>query len=211
VDLRRYNVLVLPSGHYNLFGEEDLRRLKDWIGAGGVLITLAEASRWAAGDKVGLLAAKTESRDGAPEGAKDDKKGEAEKKAFDYEKAILPEKEEPEAVQGALLRLTLDREHWLSAGLDGEIQAVVEGTRVFTPLRLDRGRNVAIYAKKDRLVAGGYAWTASQNQLSQKAYLMHQPLGRGHVIAFAEDPNFRAMAPATGLLFINAVVLAPGK
>ena len=85
------------------------------------------------------------------------------------------------------------------------------GTRVFTPIKLDRGRNVGIYAKKDRLVAGGYAWEPSQNQLPQKAYLIHQPMGRGHVIAFAEDPNFRAVAPATGLLFINAVVLGPGK
>jgi hypothetical protein len=224
VDLRRYNVLVLPSGNYGLFSDEDVRRLKDWISAGGVLITLAEASRWATSERAGLLATKTESRDGAATGtAKDEKKPdgekkpdsekkpEAEKKPFDYEKAILPEKEEPESVPGALLRLTLDREHWLAAGLDGEVQAVVDGSRVFTPIKLDRGRNVAIYAKKDRLVAGGYAWEASQNQLPQKAYLMHQPMGRGHVIAFAEDPNFRALAPATGLLFINAVVLGPGK
>ena len=35
-------------------------------------------------------------------------------------------------------------------------------------------------------------------------------MGRGHVIAFAEDPNFRALAHASGLLFINAVVLGPG-
>ncbi len=213
VDLRRYNVLVLPSGTYGLFGDEDVRRLKDWIAAGGVLVTLADASRWAAGEKVGLLAAKLESRDGAAAAsaaAGGDKKAD-EKKAFDYEKAIQPDKEDPEAVPGALLRVTLDREHWLAAGLDGEVQAIVEGVRIFTPVKLDRGRNVGIYATKDRLVAGGYAWEASQNQLPQKAYLMHQPLGRGHVIAFAEDPNFRAAAPATGLLFVNAVVLGPGR
>ncbi len=214
VDLRRYNVLVLPSGGYGPLGDEDVRRLKDWISNGGVLVTLAEASRWAAGEKVGLLATKLESRDGAaaaPAAAGGEKKAEADKKAFDYEKAIQPEKEDPEAVPGALLRVTLDREHWLAAGLDGEIQAVVEGSRVFTPVKLDRGRNVGIYAKKERLVAGGYAWDGSQNQLPQKAFLIHQPLGRGHVIAFAEDPNFRAAAPATGLLFINAVVLGPGR
>jgi len=31
---------------------------------------------------------------------------------------------------------------------------------------------------------------------------------RGHVIAFAEEPNYRAYAEATQLLFINAVLLA---
>ena len=38
---------------------------------------------------------------------------------------------------------------------------------------------------------------------------MHQPLGQGHVIAFAEDPNYRAFTEATALLFINAVLLGP--
>ena len=215
IDLRRYNVLVLPSGTYtSTFSEDDLRRLKDWISGGGVLITLAEASRWATGERVGLLATKTEMRDGRPAGGdeKDDKKPAADaKKPFDYEQAIQPEKESPESVPGALLRVVLDREHWLAAGLDDEIQSVVEGARVFTPIKLDRGRNVGIYAKKDRLVAGGYAWQNSQELLPQKAFLIDQPMGRGHVIAFAEDPNFRAVAEATELLFINAVVLGPGR
>jgi hypothetical protein len=38
---------------------------------------------------------------------------------------------------------------------------------------------------------------------------MHQAIGQGHVVAFAEDPNFRAFAEATELLFINAVLLGP--
>ena len=32
--------------------------------------------------------------------------------------------------------------------------------------------------------------------LVQKAFLMHQPFGQGHVIAFAEDANYRAFAEA---------------
>jgi hypothetical protein len=43
--------------------------------------------------------------------------------------------------------------------------------------------------------------------LPQKAFLIHQPMGQGHIIAFAEDPNFRAYAEATQFLFINAVLL----
>ena len=44
-----------------------------------------------------------------------------------------------------MLRVRLDRNHWVTAGLDGEIQAVVEGSRVFAPLKLDAGRNVGVY------------------------------------------------------------------
>jgi hypothetical protein len=44
-------------------------------------------------------------------------------------------------------------------------------------------------------------------QLPQKAFLIHQPMGQGHIIAFAEDPNYRAYAETTQFLFINAVLL----
>ena len=52
-------------------------------------------------------------------------------------------------------------------------------------------------------------WDDLKPQYASKAFLMHQPLGQGHVIAFAEDPNFRAFTEATSLLFINAVLLGP--
>jgi hypothetical protein len=35
-------------------------------------------------------------------------------------------------------------------------------------------------------------------------------MGRGHLVAFAEDPNFRGFAEMTQLLFMNAVLLGPG-
>ena len=65
-DMKDYDVLVLPSGNYN-FSDDALRRLKDWISNGGTLITIAEASRWAARDRVGLLSNDTLMRDGTPE------------------------------------------------------------------------------------------------------------------------------------------------
>ena len=129
--------------------------------------------------------------------------------AFDYNKSIQPERERPENTPGAILRVTTDQEHWLSAGQDGELQVLLEGQRIFTPIRLDRGRNVGVYAAKDKLVASGLVWDEARDQLAQKAYLIHQPIGQGHVIAFAEDPNFRAFTEASELLFINAVLLGP--
>ena len=40
---------------------------------------------------------------------------------------------------------------------------------------------------------------------------MHQPMGSGQLVAFAEDPNYRAYAEASQLLFLNAVLLGPGR
>ena len=215
-DMKDYDVLVLPSASYT-FSDDALRRLKDWIRNGGTLITIAEASRWAARDRVGLLSTDTLLRDGSPErdgpeggaapaaapaGAKPDLS-----KPFDFEKAIQPDRERPESLAGAMLRVTLYPYHWLTAGLDGDIQAVYEGARVFAPLKLDAGVNVGVYAPADKLVAAGLVWQEAQPLLAGRSFLMHQPMGRGHVIAFAEDPNYRAYAEATQLLFINAVLL----
>jgi hypothetical protein len=212
-DLSRFDVIVLPSGTYSpqLTGD-GLRRLKDWINAGGTLVTLAEASRWATRDGIGLLDTKTEFRDGSAESDGPPKpKSDASKGSFDYDKAITPAAERPELVPGAILRVTLDPEHLLGAGTDGEVQAMVESQRVFAPITLDKGRNVATFAKKDRLLASGILWPESRDQLPQKAYLIEQPMGRGRVIAFAEDPNARAFAEATQLLFANAVLFGAAR
>ena len=213
VDLRRFDVIVLPQGNYTpALGEDAVGRLRDWMKAGGTLVTLGEASRWAANEKVALLETHTELRDGSPdvEPTEKDKKPPEPVKPFDLEKAVQPTRERPENTPGAVLRVALDREHWLTAGLDSEVQAIVEGTRVFTPLKLDKGTNVGVYLAADRLVAGGLVWDEARDQLAQKAFLMAQPVGEGHLVAFAEDPNYRAFSEATELLFINAVVLGPG-
>jgi len=217
VDLTRYDVLVLPSGNYTMLTGDGLRRIKDWIGAGGTLVTIAEASRWAARENVGLLATTTELKGGKPDTEPGDKSGDKKEGSgsasatapIDLDKAIQPDRERPDGLPGALLRVTLDLEHWLSAGTDGEIQAMVEGARIFTPLKLDKGRNVGVYGKGDALVASGLVWSDAKTQYASKAYLMDQPQGQGHVIAFAEDPNYRAFTEGTSLLFINAVLLGP--
>jgi hypothetical protein len=220
-DLNDFDVIVLPSGTYGpLAGDEPLRRLREWARAGGTLITIGEASRWAA--SVNLLETPAELRGGKPDtppsgsgssgsggSGASGAAGGAAPAAFDYDKAIQPERERPENTPGGILRVGLEQEHWLSSGHDGELQAIVDGNRVLTPIRLDKGRNVGVYAAKERLVASGLVWDEARDQLAQKAFLIHQPMGQGHLIAFAEEPNYRAFTEATQLLFINAVLLGP--
>ncbi|MFN2446862.1 MAG: M14 family metallopeptidase [Vicinamibacterales bacterium] len=236
VDFSRFDVVVLPSGNFApTIGDALVARLKDWLRAGGTLVTLADATRWATANGVGLLDTTMLLRDGRPDipapagqptqggqaaqGAQGGSPGEpasqgakpaAAPAAFDYDKAIQPEREQPDAQPGAILRGTLDTDHWLSAGSDGETQLMVEGNRVLAPIKLNAGRNVGIYARKDRLIASGLVWPENQDLLVQKPFLIHQPFGQGHVIAFAEDANYRAFAEATMLLFVNAVLLGPG-
>lgn len=211
-----YDVIVMPSGNYaGQINDGVLNRIKDWLRAGGTMVTVAEASRWATGSNVGLLDTTGLLKDGRPDVPPPSGGGGGNNNApkpgeFDYDKAIQPDRERPASQPGAILNVTLDTNHWLTAGNDGQTQVMIEGNRVFAPLKLNSGRNVGIYATKDKLIASGLIWPDAQDILVQKALLMHQPFGQGHVIAFAEEPNYRAFTEGTMLLFMNAVLLGPG-
>ncbi|MDP2958200.1 MAG: hypothetical protein Q8N53_17365, partial [Longimicrobiales bacterium] len=207
--LSDYDVVVFPSGNYGgVVAQGLVDRLQAWMREGGTVVTMAESTAWAS--RSGLLATKAERRGGRPEGTPAPAEKTTEQ-PIEYLDAIAPADEAPEATPGAILRVLLDTDHWLAAGTDGDIGVMVEGSRIFSPITLDRGQNVGRYAEGDDLVLSGIVWDAAQPQLSNKAFLIHQPVGQGQLIAFAEDPNYRAYAEATELLFMNAVLLGPGR
>jgi hypothetical protein len=183
VTLRDFDVIVLPSGTYEAGGDALPRQLREWVRDGGTLVTLADASGWAA--SVGLLDSRLEAQPAAAD--TDSSRG------------------SQSPASGSILPVTLDATHWLSSGERAGIHALVEGRRAFVPVPLDRGGNVGLYAAATSDDAGSVAGLG----LTGKPFLMHQAIGQGHVVAFAEDPNFRAFAEATELLFINAILLGP--
>lgn len=208
-DLSGVSVIILPQGNYTqALSGPSLDRLRAWIREGGTLVTMGESTRWATLEGVGLLSTQAELRAGAP--ADDPAPAPSmEGQPIDLLEAIVPLEESPEPVSGALLRAVLDTTHILAAGSGGEMGAMVSGSRIFSPLTLERGTNVGVYGPLDDLVLSGIVWEDARPQLASKAFLMHEPLGRGRVVAFAEDPNFRGYAEGTQLLFMNAVLLAP--
>jgi len=211
VVLADYDVIVFPSGNYGGTVGDGLRgRLQQWMRDGGTLITMDRSTRWAAQEGVGLLAATVERRGGRPEGS-DPPEAETPEQPIDYLEAIEPPDEGPEYVPGAILRALLDTEHWLSAGTDGDIGVFAESSLILSPITLDKGQNVARYAPLETLVMSGLVWEDARPQLANKPFLIHQPVGRGQLVAFTVDPNYRAYTESTMLLFMNAVLLGPGR
>jgi hypothetical protein len=208
-DLDAFDVIVFPSGNYASAVDEDLLDdLRGWIEDGGTLVTMAASTAWAT--RAELLSTTAERRGGRPVDDEPDTP-DVPDQPIDYLEQIVPADEAPEEVPGAILRVRLDTEHWLAAGTDGEIGVLVQGTRVFSPITLDDGTNVGRYAELDELVLSGIVWDEGRPQLASKAFLIHEPVGSGQIVAFAEDPNYRAYAEATQLLFMNAVLLGSGR
>ena len=165
-DLSRFDVLILPDGTYDsAFDSAAAEQLEAWVRAGGTLIGLAGAVDYLADKDVGLLNIQREERAGkaAEEESKQNHssggtEGTLLVSKSDYLEAIEPESEQPDSVAGVLVRAGLDDDNWVTAGLQGSVNALVNGRRIFSPMTLDDGVNAATFAGADELVASGYMW-----------------------------------------------------
>jgi len=87
---------------------------------------------------------------------------------------------------------------------------MVGGNAFYEPLTIDQGNNVGVFYPAETVLTSGFAWEPERDLVAGSAYLMHRSLGRGHVVAFVEDPSFRAyLVGLNGLLF-NALFFGPG-
>ncbi len=158
---------------------------------------------------------KDQAKDQAKDQPKDQPKGQVKEQDKEQtkdpvEKAIEPADEYPSSTPGAIVRVKVDRMHWLGFGYGEETTVIVDSNRIYTLLKLDKGTNVAIYLPEDKMLVSGFMWDDPKKQLPNKAYLMHARSGRGHVIGFAEDPNYRAFMEGLNVMMLNAVFLGPG-
>lgn len=223
LDWSKYNVLILPDGNYGGADapDEALRgRIRSWVEEGGTLICLGGAARFACGEKVGWLPAKPVRQKSAA--ADDDPRptpaeppppgtpSEAKPADTRAEEAADKELEPLDDVAGAFFEAGLYTDHWLTFGCPQQMNLFFHGNLALTPIAPREGRNLVRFAKGDDLLASGFCFPATLKALEGQAYLIHRPVGRGHVVAFAADPNFRSFSPATMRLFLNAVFFGPG-
>jgi hypothetical protein len=241
VNLAPYQTIILPDGgaYATSLGANGVRRLKDWVQAGGTLVAVGGAIQFLAAPATGLLS--TAEENGLKEGAttapatttpggggRGGRGGTAPEtpaaapaaegarvapKIFatpaDFDLATQPGDELPGSLHGAIAKVKVDREHWITAGVPETIYALVSGRGIYQPLKMDKGFNAAVFAGPDNVLASGYMWDEYRKQLAFKPFVMVERSGRGTVIAFTADPNYRAYMDGLNILFLNAVFRGP--
>ncbi len=110
--------------------------------------------------------------------------------------------------RGAILRVNLDTEHWLSFGATDKVPALVYTSSVF--MSKDPVQSVGRFAGLKELRLGGLLWPEARARWAQTAYLTRESKGKGQVILFATPPNFRGYFAGAEKLLINAFLLGPG-
>lgn len=240
--LSEFNVVILPDGspggYEETLGEGGVAKLKSWVEQGGTLIAVAGAAEFAAMKGVKLTSASLIGRDEASDEEADDPApvvsedhpAPASESTHPAPSAVAaaepaatatPAKEKPAEkakpkkplpVPGAILRVKVDRFHFLSFGFEQDnVPLLVEGDTFFKTSKT--GTNVLTFETAEAtqtLRLAGFVWKDNTEPLLRgTAALIEEPLGDGHVILFSNEPGQRMIWHATTRLLMNGVLYGP--
>jgi hypothetical protein len=218
--LSDYDVIVLPHGaasdYQDLLGEAGLARLRRWTEDGGTLVLMKGAAALAARRGVDWTSSTLKRHtasvrfffdEPSPSPAADAARARSGADTARAAADALTRQMDLVRTAGAILRVRVDPEHFLGYGYPGDVGALVSSNFAFTISR--DGANTAAFPDERSVRLAGWMWPEAQRALARTLYAWAEPAGRGQVILFADDPNFRAAQLSTLGMFFNAVILGP--
>lgn len=186
--LHHYDVIVMPSGNYgSAWSGTQQDNFKQWIRSGGTVVAVSGASSWLRSAKISQV----ELLNGKPD--PEDKS----------------RKIQPQRTPGAIVKVDLDPLSFLSYGAPSAVAVLLRSSTIGMAFENIPSRNVGVYAPEKELRLSGYIWPDTEKYLAGGGWLYAEPFGRGKVISFIEDPNFRASYDGLNKLFLNAILLGP--
>lgn len=214
----RFDVLVMPDssqGYITTLGDDGISNLRAYVQNGGTIIGLGGALRFLSAPNVDLLSTKRETA--TPETEPKPPNNNATIAGANYQnpndlnKAETPENANPIEIDGAILRVDRNEDHWLTEGLPANLYVMYQGSDIYRPLVRNAGANPLVFAPRENLVASGVVWAPNQAQLALKPFAMVQPKGRGFVIGFDADLTYRAHTQGLNALLLNAIVQSTAR
>lgn len=190
IDWAKYNTLILPSANYSGLGKNTIDRIKQWVREGGTVITLRSATSWAISSKfVNEKFGDRPERD-TPE-------------RMDY--VTSREYRGSNSIGGSMYMTDVDITHPLAFGYTQRDLPVYRNHSIFVAPSEDPFSTVVKY--KANPLLSGYVNSTNLEKLGGTASLIASGIGRGNVIMFVDNPNFRGMWYGTNKLFFNALFL----
>ena len=192
LDLDQYNTLVLVSGTYN-WNESMASKLKNWIARGNTIIALGTANK--ALIKHQIIQEKLIEK-------QNDSTSTVKTKPY----VDAPENIGREELGGVFIQGNLDLSHPLNFGYSHPSISIYKNNLVWlapsqnpyaTPVRYDEDPHIDGYISK----------TIREEFLPKAAGVIVGAVGKGRVVMFADNPNFRGTAYGTNRMFLNAIFL----
>jgi hypothetical protein len=135
------------------------------------------------------------------------KRSETEIEEFQLPYNNISKKLEGLYVPGSFVKIELNDDHPLTMGMPAETGVFYRGNPVFTTstpnFDMDR-RVIGKFPKKDILLSG---YIEKEELLSDKSCMIWLKKGKGQLVLFAFNPQFRASTAADYKLLFNALLL----
>ena len=185
IDISKYTTIVIPSST-NL-GKVAEEKLRTWVLRGGVLIGYKNTAKWLSESKFINLEfdkVKTDTIAGVS-----------------FENKSL--RSGAQVIGGAIFEANIDRSHPINFGYKNEQLALFRNATIF--IKADkRSYNNPIQYTSDPLLSG-YISKENAKVIKNTVPFKVQRMGKGRVIVFTDNTNFRAFWYGTNKLLMNAI------
>ncbi|MGS2727079.1 M14 family metallopeptidase [Psychroserpens sp. BH13MA-6] len=181
--LDRYNTIILPSGSLD---DKVSEKLKRWVQNGGTLIGYRSALNWLKNKEFIALDFKKMNQT-------------AQDISFEQKSDFRG----AQVIGGAIFEADIDRSHPINFGYKNDKIALFRNNTMFLKADKQSYNNPIQYTKNPLL--SGYISKPNLDSLAQTVPFQVKRLGRGNVVVFTDNTNFRAFWYGTNKLMMNAI------
>jgi hypothetical protein len=189
VDLSRYTDIIMPSYGGSL-GKRATENLKNFVRNGGSLIGFRNSVQWL--NKEGLIKLDFIPDSLVAKNIRFDQKG-------DFFGA--------QVTGGAIFEATIDRSHPVVYGYSGDRISLFRNTNFYIKPAKNSYDNPIQYTASP--LQSGYISEENMERVSKSVPFQVARFGRGRVMAFTDNTNFRAFWYGTNKLMMNAIFFGP--
>lgn len=198
-DLSQYNVILMPSSRGGSISDNNIKKVVEWVKAGGKLIAFENALN-AFSDTDGFDLSRYDTEE-------EKKAAEKEQKEIQNVERLEPYQERERlgistTAAGAIYELKIDESHPLGFGLGGKFYTLKNNGSRYS--YLNRGVNVGTIPNNDAY-RFGYIGNKIKPKMAQSMVYGVENQGRGQIVYMADNPMFRSFWESGKLLVSNAV------
>ena len=197
-NLDTYNTLVMVSGNYNQLDSLKRQKLKNWTAKGNTLITIAGGSKWLIDKK---MVKESLTKDANLKVKKEEKEKKVTKRLPYVEASAHIGRER---LGGAIFEVDLDLTHPLGFGYRSSKLPVYKNNLVFLAPSKNAYATIAKYTENPH-IDGFISKNNLEKFIKPSASIIVSAIGKGRVVLFADNPNFRGAWYGTNKLFLNAL------
>lgn len=186
VDLSEYTDLIVPSTNKSVQSKKNADKLKKWVKEGGTLIGYRNAVEWF--NKSELMKLKFKKDTLVAKNVAFDKKG-------DFLGA--------QVTGGAIFQTQLDRSHPINFGYKNNSLPMFRNSNIYIEADKNSYNNPIQYTTSPLL--SGYISEENQELIKNTVPFQVRRVGKGKVIAFTDNTQFRGYWYGTNKLLLNAI------